>query len=208
MSKEQREMSKGKKDKLYSLVPFAEAKDILGIDDRDDDLFRRCLFWTTWAVENFCNRRLVRRRHRQCCFLSRDYIYDLHQYPVRKIHSVYATCDLDVIKGKKLLGEEFLVARSNYYCLPDEGTEDDIPLFLVLRPPLRDSPDEILFRVHYTAGYGSDDMPPDLFYAFLKQVSLNMKQYKKCKGSVAVPFDLPISEKMQLRFQPYRRALI
>jgi hypothetical protein len=126
---------------------------------------------------------------------------------VRKIHSVYATWDPDLVKGKKLYGEESFVARNNYYCLPEEGVDEDRPHIMVLRPPLRNSLDEIKFRVNYTAGYDSENMPDILLLSFLNVVSWNFKRNmgRYVRGE---QLEVSLPENVQFLLQPYRRVLI
>jgi hypothetical protein len=48
---------------LYTLIPLADFKAILGKDYREDALSRYCLITATYTVEQYCKRRLVRRKH-------------------------------------------------------------------------------------------------------------------------------------------------
>jgi hypothetical protein len=50
-------------DPLYSLIPLPDFKAILGIDDREAALSRYCLVTATFTIEQYCKRRLLRRKH-------------------------------------------------------------------------------------------------------------------------------------------------
>jgi hypothetical protein len=48
---------------LHSFIPLADFKAILDLDDREDALSRYCLITATFTIEQYCKRRLLRRRH-------------------------------------------------------------------------------------------------------------------------------------------------
>ncbi|MDR2797457.1 MAG: hypothetical protein LBB80_03865 [Treponema sp.] len=73
-----------------------------------------------------------------------EYIFTLREDPVRKVLSVHAATTGTVQQRKALVNPENLVDPSHYYCLPDEGSREDIPFSLVLRPPLRISRKEYM----------------------------------------------------------------
>ena len=52
----------GKND-LYTLMPLEDFKAVLGIDDREDKLARFCLVTSTFTIEQYCKRRLLRKKH-------------------------------------------------------------------------------------------------------------------------------------------------
>jgi hypothetical protein len=43
---------------LHSLIPLADFKAVLGIDDREDAMSRYCLITATYTIEQYCLRRL------------------------------------------------------------------------------------------------------------------------------------------------------
>jgi hypothetical protein len=139
-------------DPLYSLIPFPDFKAILGIDDREDALSRYCLVTAAFTIEQYCKRRLLRRKHTDYLTFSGDPIFTLREYPVRKVLSVHAATSGTVLAGRHLFEGKNLVNPEHYYCIPDEGIHEDIPFSLVLRPPLRLPRGERAIRVRYTAG--------------------------------------------------------
>jgi len=48
---------------LYSLIPLEDFKAVLGVDDRDDKLAKFCLVTSTLTIENYCKRKLLRKKH-------------------------------------------------------------------------------------------------------------------------------------------------
>jgi hypothetical protein len=137
---------------LHSLIPLADFKAILGIDDREDALSRFCLITATYTIEQYCKWRLVRRKNTDYLTFVGEYIFSLREYPVRKVLTVHAVGVGSVLQGKALFCPENLVESKHYYCLPDEGIQEDIPFSLVLRPPYRLTREEQAIKVRYLAG--------------------------------------------------------
>jgi hypothetical protein len=75
---------------LYLLIPFEDFKAVLGIDDREDALSRYCLITATFTIEQYCKRRLLRKKHTDYLTFTGGYIFTLREYPVRKVLSVHA----------------------------------------------------------------------------------------------------------------------
>jgi hypothetical protein len=121
---------------LHSLVPLADFKAILGIDDREDALACYCLLTSTYTAEQHCKRRLLRRKTTEYLTFTGDNIFNLREYPVRKVLTVHAISTGAALRGE-LFEEESLIDPKYYYCLPDEGIHEDLPFSLALRPPLR-----------------------------------------------------------------------
>jgi hypothetical protein len=48
---------------LHSVIPLADFKAVLGIDDREDALSRYCLITATYTIEQYYKRRLIRKKH-------------------------------------------------------------------------------------------------------------------------------------------------
>jgi hypothetical protein len=74
---------------LHSLIPLEDFKAILGIDDRENALSRYCLLTATYTIEQYCKRRLVRKKHTDYLTFTGEYIFSLREYPVWKVLSVY-----------------------------------------------------------------------------------------------------------------------
>jgi hypothetical protein len=138
---------------LHALISLADFKAILGVDDREDKISCFCLITATFAIEQYCKRRLLRKKHTDYLTYTGEHIFSLREYPVRKVLTVNA--------GNSLIDP------LHYYCLPDEGISEDIPFSLVLRPPLLLSREEMSIKVRYLAGYAPGKAPPDLASACL-----------------------------------------
>ena len=102
---------------LYSLIPLEDFKTLLGLDDREDcldfasvrnpgheflhgknstNLFQPpslaafCLIAATYTIEQYCKRRLVRRKNTDYLSFMGEYIFTLREYPVRRVLAVHA----------------------------------------------------------------------------------------------------------------------
>jgi hypothetical protein len=69
---------------LHTLIPLVGFKAILGLDDREDALSRYCLTTATYTIEQYCKRRLIRKKHTDYLTFSGDHIFALREYPVRQ----------------------------------------------------------------------------------------------------------------------------
>ncbi|MDR1900888.1 MAG: hypothetical protein LBQ88_01205 [Treponema sp.] len=221
----------GNETNLHTLIPLVNFKAILGVDDREDALSRYCLVTATFTIEQYCKRRLFRKKHTDYLTFSGDHIFTLREYPVRKILSVYAADSGAVLAGQPLFEGENLVNPEHYYCLPepstddegggsplDEGIHEDIPFSLVLRPPLRLSCGERAIRVRYAAGYVPGKVPPDLASACLELAAWNMSRYRgrrigltgavRGKGADGEHLELSMPENVRGLLEPYKRRTI
>jgi hypothetical protein len=165
-------------NKLYSLIPLADFKAVLGIDDREDALARYCLITAAFTIEQYCKRRLLQKKYTDYMTFTGEPILDLKEYPVRKLLEVEMRKEELGIEGEALLGTGSLVNPEQYYCLPDEGINEDIPFSLVLRPPLRFTGKKLLLKARYVAGYRLGDVPADLASACLELAAWNMARFR------------------------------
>jgi hypothetical protein len=160
------------------LIPLEDFKALLSADDREDTLSRYCLITATFTIEQYCKRRLLRRKHTDYLTFTGEYIFTLREYPVRTVLSIHAD-------KNRVFAAESLVKPEHYYCFPepstdaegggsslDEGAVEDILFSLVLRPPFRLPRDEQAVKVRYLAGYSTGKAPPDLASACLKHSPL------------------------------------
>jgi len=54
----------GKQEKpLYTLVTLEKFKAVLDVDDREDNLAGYCLVTSTYTIEQYCKRRLLRKKY-------------------------------------------------------------------------------------------------------------------------------------------------
>jgi hypothetical protein len=208
----------GSGNTLYSLIPLADFKAVLGIDDREDALSRYCLLTATYTIEQSCKRRLVRRKNTDYLTFAGEYIFTLREYPVRKILTVHAATTGTVQRGKALFSPENLVESKHYYCLPDEGIHEDIPFSLILRPPSRLTREEMGIKVRYLAGYSPGKTPADLASACLELAAWSMSRYRgrrvgmtgnvRGTGKDGEHLEASMPENVRQLLEPYKRRVI
>jgi hypothetical protein len=158
---------------LHTLIPLADFKAILGIDDRENVLSQYCLITSTYTVEQYCKRRLVRWKHTDYLTFAGEHIFTLREYPVRRVLAVNTAIAGAALCGEARFGPENLVEPKHYHCLPDEGIREDLdlwpaPFSLALRPPYRITQEKMGIRVRYAAGYAPGKAPADLASACLE----------------------------------------
>ena len=203
---------------LYSLIHLEDFKSILGIDDREDKVSRFCLVTATCTIEQFCKRRLIKKRHTDFHTYTGDHIFPLREYPLRKVLSVHAAREDEAIQGHNFFEPKSLVNSIFYYWLPDMGIDEDIPFSLVIKPPLRYSPCKILYKVRYLAGYDIRQAPPDLTSACLELAAWNMSRYKgrrigmtgnvRGSGKDGEHLEMSMPENVRTLLEPYSRKVI
>jgi hypothetical protein len=208
---------------LHSLIPLTDFKDVLGIDDRDDALSRYCLITATYTIEQYCKRRLIRKKHTDYLTFTGQYIFSLREYPIRKVLSIHAATAAEVKQAEAVFGPETFVDPKYYYCLPDEGVNEDsdlwsAPFSLILRPPFRLAREEIGIRVRYVAGYAPGKAPADLASACLELAAWNMARYRgrrigmtgnvRGKGADGEHLEMSMPENVKGLLEPYRRKTI
>jgi hypothetical protein len=208
----------GAQTALHSLIPFGDFKAILDVDDREHTLSRYCLITATYTIEQYCQRRLLRRKNTDYLTFTGEYIFGLREYPVQKVLTIHAATAGMVEGGEALFGPESLVDPKHYYCLPDEGTQEDLPFSLVLRPPFRLAREEQAIKVRYLAGYVLGNVPPDLASACLELAAWNMSRYRGRRISITgnvrgnskdgEHLEASMPENVRQLLEPYRRRTI
>jgi hypothetical protein len=203
---------------LYALIPPDEFKDLLGVDDREDKISRFCLTTATFTIEQYCKRRLLRRKNTDYLTFTGEYIFSIREYPVWKVLSAYAATTGAVQRGTPLVSPENLVDPKHYFCLPNEGIHEDIPFSLVLRSPYRLTREEMGIQVRYLAGYVPGKVPVDLASACLELAAWNMSRYRgrrigmtgnvRGNGKDGEHLEMSIPENVRQLLEPYRRRTI
>jgi hypothetical protein len=74
---------------LHTLIPLADFKALLGLDEQEDTLSRFCLIIATYSIEQYCKRRLLRRKHTDYLTFTGEYVFSLREYPVREVLGVW-----------------------------------------------------------------------------------------------------------------------
>ena len=198
------------KNSLYSLIPLDDFKSIMGIDDREDKTARFCLVTSTFTIEQYCKRRLLRKKH----FERTEYIGDLYlplrEYPVSSVLAVYALTNIS--------GTGEIIEPDFYSVIPDCGTYEDIPYSISFSRALQRYQGLTAFRAVYWAGYSIGCVPADLASACLELAAWNMNRYRgrrigitgnvRGTGKEGEHFELSMPENVRSLLEPYRRKII
>jgi hypothetical protein len=195
-----------KENQLYTLIPLEEFKALLNVDDREDKQARFCLVTATLTIEQYCKRRLIRKKH----FERLEYIGDLRlplrEYPVTEILSV------SVIVNEGILEPDL------YSVIPDCGLDLDIPFELSLSPALNRYNPFSSVKAVYWAGYPFGKTPADLASACLELAAWNLNRYRgkrigmtgniRGAGKEGEHFEMSMPENVRTLLEPYRRKTI
>ncbi len=193
-------------NKIYSLIPLEDFKAVLGIDDREDKLARFCLVTATHTIEEYCKRRLLRKRHFEWNNYDGNLLIPLREYPVSKVLAVH------------LVGNGELLEPDFYSVIPDCGTDYDLPFSLSLSRAIQRQRGISSIKAVYWAGYSAGIVPADLSAACLELASWNMNRYKGRRigmtgnvrggGKDGEHFELSIPENVKQLLEPHRRKTI
>jgi hypothetical protein len=205
---------------LHSLIPLADFKALLGLDDREDKTATFCLITATYTIEQYCLRRLFVKRHFELITYNGDLLLPLREYPVRELLAVY-TCN-----GT---GNGEIIEPEFYAILPEPEPEEedwaglDIPHTLRLSPALRRLPGLMAFKVIYWAGYACVEagdtysVPPDLASACLELAAWNMSRYRgrrvgvtgnvRGSGKDGEHLEPAMPDNVRLLLEPYKKNL-
>ena len=191
---------------LYTLTPFEEFKAVLGVDDREDKIATFCLVTSTLTIEQFCKRRLLRKKHFELVEYTGDLFLPLREYPVNKVLAVY------------LYGNGEILEPEFYSIVPDCGTDYDLPFSLSLSPALRRYKGLSAVKIVYWAGYVPNKVPSDLAAACLELASWNLNRYRgrrvgmtgniRGAGKEGEHFEMSMPENVRSLLEPYRRKTI
>jgi hypothetical protein len=199
----------GVQSPLYSLIPLADFKALLGLDDREDKISIFCLITATFTIEQHCKRRFFMKKHFEVIEPNGDLFLPLREYPVREVLAVYA---LYYTAETELIEPEF------YSLCPEIEERLDIPHALRLSPALGRLPGLAEFKAVYRAGYRPGKVPADLASACMELAAWNMSRYRgrrigmtgnvRGSGKDGEHLELSMPENARLLLEPYRRRTI
>jgi len=197
---------------LYSLIPIEDFKAVLGVDDREDKISRFCLVTSSLTIEQYCKRKLLRKKQFEKIEYTGDLLLPLREYPVSDVLAVY------VLGNSEILEPEF------YSVIPDCGLDYDIPFSLSLSSALRRYRGMSGIKVVYWAGYpfgkvGTPNrVPADLSSACMELAAWNMNRYRGRRvgmtgnvrggGKDGEHFEMSMPENVRALLEPYRRKTI
>jgi hypothetical protein len=191
---------------LYTLIPIEDFKAVLGIDDREDKLARFCLVTATLTIEQYCKRKLLRKKHFEKIDYCGDLFFPLREFPVSEVMAVY------MLNSGDLLEPEF------YRIEPDCGTDYDLPFAIELSIAYKYYRGLNAIKVAYWAGYAPNKVPADLAVACMELANWNFNRYKgrrigltgniRGAGKEGEHFELSMPENVKALLEPYRRKVI
>jgi hypothetical protein len=157
---------------IYSLIPLEKFKALLGIDDREDNLAQFCLVTSTYTIEEYCKRKLLRKKHFEWNEYDGDLLIPLREYPVSQLLSVnlygngvenphpcgFSTMEFATQTPAKALVTPpsvagILLEPDFYNVIPDCGTDYDLPFRLVLSRAIQRQSGISSIKAVYWAGY-------------------------------------------------------
>jgi hypothetical protein len=191
---------------LYSLMPIEDFKSVLGIDDREEKLARFCLITSSFTIEQYCKRHLLRKKHFERIEYIGDLLLPLREYPVSNVLSVF------------LWGNGEILEPDFYSVIPDCGTDCDFPFSLSLSRAIQRYNGISSIKAVYWAGYSAGNVPPDLASACLELAAWNMNRYRgrrvgmtgniQGSGKEGEHFEMSMPKNVKQLLEPYKRKLI
>ena len=74
---------------LYTIMPLMVFMSLAGIDDREEKLARFSLVTSTFTIEQFCKRRILRKKYFETVEFSGDLFLPLREFPVTDVLAVF-----------------------------------------------------------------------------------------------------------------------
>ena len=200
---------------LYTLMSFIVFKTLLGIDDREDKLATFSLVTSTFTIDQYCRRHLLRKKYFETIDFCGDLLLPLREYPVTDVLAAYAIRNEEL--GIRNKNEEIL-EREFYRLVPDCESNLDVPYSIELSPALQRYRGLKLVKVVYWAGYGKDIIPDDLEAACFELASWNFNRYRgkrigmtgniKGNSKEGEHFEMSMPENVRGLLEAYRRKTI
>jgi len=227
MNKENWEMTE---NSLYTLMPLVVFKGLLGIDDREDKLAAFSLVTSTFTIEQFCKRRLLRKKYFETVDLCGDLFLPLREYPVTDVLAIYTVSSEQLAvsyakeqransKEQRMIRKESgeILEREFYRLVPDCESGLDVPYSIDLSPAVARLGCRQV-KVVYWAGYAKELIPDDLRAACMELASWNFNRYRgkrigmtgniKGSGKEGEHFEMSMPENVRGLLDAYKRKLI
>jgi hypothetical protein len=199
---------------LYTLIPLEDFKAVFGVDDREDRLARFCLVTASLTIEQYCKRKLLRKKYFETVEFSSDLVIPLREYPVSDILAVFL-----LMRNEELGIRNEQILESEFY-RPMIGCDfnEELPFSLLLSPSVKRFSCLLGVKVIYWGGYKNKSVPADLASACLELASWNMNRYRGRRvgmtgnirgvGKEGEHFEMSIPENVKQLLEPYRRKTI
>ena len=192
---------------MYSLIPLENFKAMLGIDDREDKIASFCLVTATYTIEQYCMRRLLRKKHNERIEYTGDLFFPLREYPVVSISNEQLAMSNEKISNSLI-----------FRVIPELGADIDIPFSIELSPVVKKIRGLKYIQVEYRAGYAAGKVPPDLASACLELAAWNMGRYRgrrigmtgnvQGSGRDGEHFEQSMPKQVRQLLEPYKRKTI
>ena len=197
---------------LHTLMTLEDFKAVMSLDDRDDRLARFSLVTSTFSIEQYCKRRLLRKKYFETVNFYGDLVLPLKEYPVRKILGIFSmTNEKFAVNNGDILEPEL------FRLVPDCGENVDVPFAVEFSPAVKRLGCNAV-KVIYIAGYAVEKMPADLAAACLELASWNFNRYRgkrigltgsiKGSGKEGEHFEMSMPENVKALLETYRRKTI
>ena len=198
-------MKQKKTDQLHSLIPLEDFKALMGVDSREDKTAAFCLVTATLSIEQYCKRKLLRKKKTEILETSGTLCVTLREYPVSEILAVY---------GFNSQGQRYI---EPYFYRPmiGNGYNEEMPFELLLSNSLKPYQYSAV-RVIYWAGYKA--VPADLASACMELAAWNMNRYRgrrigmtgniRGSGKDGEHLEMSMPENVRALLEPYRRKTI
>jgi hypothetical protein len=173
------------------------------------------LITSTYTIEQYCHRRILKKKRFDFPAFTGDHLFPLREYPVREILAVYLS---HPFKQPELVEPDF------YHTVPDceEFEDSDLwsaPFCLSVSPGVRMVRSMSALKIHYWAGYKTGEVPADLAAACMELAAWNMSriQGKKIGVTGAVTWkgqtsgehlETSMPEHVRELLEPYRRHFL
>jgi hypothetical protein len=195
---------------LHSLAALKDFQAITGVDAREEALCAFLLVTATYRIERYCGRRFLLKKHTDYLDFFGEEILCFREYPVKTVQNVH-------YDHSRCFAAETRVPPDAYYCIPEAGTNEEVPFSLVLRKAGTRKGEKII-KVIYTAGYKPGEAPPDLKGACIELAAWNMSRYRGKRtgltGSVrgrageSEHLEMSMPENVRQLLEPYRKKTI
>jgi len=205
---------------LYTLMPLVVFKGLAGVDDREDKLAAFSLVTSTFTIEQYCKRRLLRKKYFETVEYVGDLVLPLREYPVTDVLAAYSINNeqLSINNGKKKKDCGELIEREFYRLVPDCESGLDVPYSIELSPALQRYRGLKAVKVVFWAGYGREIIPDDLRAACFELALWNFNRYRgrrvgltgniKGSGKEGEHFEMSMPENVRELLETYKRKLI
>jgi hypothetical protein len=193
-------------NKIYSLIPIEDFKALMGIDDREYKLAKFCLVTATMTIEQYCKRRLLRKKYFEQIEYIGDLLIPLTEYPINRVIAVF------------LYGNGEILEPDFYNVFPDSGTDFNFPYSLYLSRAIQRYSGISSIKAVYYAGYSNGSVPADLASACMELTIWNLNRYRgkrvgitgniRGSGREGEHFEMSMPENVKTLLEPYRRKTI